>query len=142
MAKRNIYVASSWRNPYQQAVVKYLRQKGHNVYDFKNPPKKSGFSWAEISENWRDWSTVEYKLALNHPRAVEGFESDFNSMERADICVLVLPCGRSAHSEAGWMSGRYKKVYVLMPTPQEPELMYKLFNGVFTTIEMLELSIL
>lgn len=35
MAK--IYVASSWRNPFQQEVVNILRDLGHEVYDFKNP---------------------------------------------------------------------------------------------------------
>lgn len=36
MAK--IYVASSWRNVFQQDVVGILRDLGHEVYDFKNPP--------------------------------------------------------------------------------------------------------
>ena len=36
MAK--IYVASSWRNVFQQDVVAILRDLGHEVYDFKNPP--------------------------------------------------------------------------------------------------------
>ena len=31
------YVASSWRNPFQQEVVNILRDLGHEVYDFKNP---------------------------------------------------------------------------------------------------------
>lgn len=35
MAK--IYVASSWRNVFQQDVVDILRNLGHEVYDFKNP---------------------------------------------------------------------------------------------------------
>ena len=35
MAK--IYVASSWRNVFQQDVVNILRDLGHEVYDFKNP---------------------------------------------------------------------------------------------------------
>ena len=35
MAK--IYVASSWRNSYQQDVVSFLRNEGHEVYDFTHP---------------------------------------------------------------------------------------------------------
>ena len=31
-----IYLASSWRNRYQQDVVKALREVGFTVYDFKN----------------------------------------------------------------------------------------------------------
>lgn len=39
-----IYVASSWRNNRQPDVVKFLRDLGHEVYDFKNPkPGDDGF---------------------------------------------------------------------------------------------------
>ena len=40
----------------------------------------------------------------------------------------MLPCGRSAHTEAGWMKGSGKKVIVYIPEMQEAELMYKLFD--------------
>lgn len=40
MAK--IYVASSWRNSFQLDVVSFLRNEGHEVYDFKNPPHGNG----------------------------------------------------------------------------------------------------
>lgn len=33
-----IYVASSWRNTYYPSVVSALRDAGHDVYDFRNPP--------------------------------------------------------------------------------------------------------
>lgn len=47
MAK--IYVASSWRNVFQQDVVDILRNLGHEVYDFKNPPHgNGGFQWSDI----------------------------------------------------------------------------------------------
>lgn len=36
MAK--IYVASSWRNQHYPEVVRRLREAGHEVYDFRNPP--------------------------------------------------------------------------------------------------------
>ena len=53
----------------------------------------------------------------------------------ADACVLVLPCGRSAHTEAGWMAGHGKKVVVYIPKMEEPELMYKLFDKVAGTLD-------
>jgi hypothetical protein len=37
-----IYVASSWRNAEQPEIVGLLRDLGHEVYDFKNPPNRSG----------------------------------------------------------------------------------------------------
>lgn len=103
---RKIYVASSWRNAIQPEVVITLRLDGHVVYDFKNPRKGySGFSWSEIDPKWKEWSASQYVAALDHPKAKHGFASDFNAMKWADVCVLVLPCGRSAHLELGWMAG-------------------------------------
>lgn len=50
-------------------------------------------------------------------------------------CLLVLPCGRSAHTEAGWMAGMGKRVIVYIPEMQEPELMYKLFDEVVDNLD-------
>ena len=52
-------------------------------------------------------------------------------MKWADVCILLLPSGRSAHTEAGWMKGNRKKVYVLMIDKEEPELMYKIYDNIF-----------
>lgn len=125
-----IYVASSWRNEYQPEVVDILRNAGHEVYDFRNPPKRSGFAWSQIDPDWENWTTEQYRDALLHPLAVEGFNSDFDGMQWADACVLVLPCGRSANTEAGWMKGAGKLVFVFSPEKQEPELMYKMHDGI------------
>jgi len=129
-----IYVASSWRNDYQPEVVKALRDAGHEVYDFKNPPGRSGFSWSEIDPDWQNWTNEQYLAALEHPLAVAGFKSDFDAMHWADACVLVLPCGRSAHTEAGWMQGMDKPTIVLL-SPDEPELMYKIFEACYSSLE-------
>lgn len=128
MAK--IYVASSWRNSYQQDVVSFLRNEGHEVYDFTHPngDMSYGFSWSSIDLNWKNWSTQQYREALNHPIAQKGFDLDFNAMKWADVCVMVLPCGRSANTEAGWMKGAGKRVMVYSPKEQEPELMYKIYD--------------
>lgn len=56
-------------------------------------------------------------------------------MKSCDACLLVLPCGRSAHAEAGWFAGAGKPVVARLPEPQEPELMYKLFNLVTDSLE-------
>ena len=131
-----IYLASSWRNPYQPLVVKALREAGHEVYDFRNPSSgDEGFKWKNVDGLWEKWSNDDYINALNHPVAERGFKNDFDAMVWADVCILLLPCGRSAHSEAGWMQGAGKPTYVILTEKQEPELMYKLFAGIFTKIE-------
>lgn len=121
-----IYVASSWRNAYQPLVVETLREAGHEVYDFRNPaPGDPGFSWAEIDPYWTHWTVEEFQAALKHPIAVAAFGKDMGAMERADACVMVLPCGRSAHTEMGWFTGRGKLTIIYAPIDTEPELMYK-----------------
>ena len=72
---------------------------------------------------------------MSHPVAEFGFKNDMEALLWADACVLLLPCGKSAHSEAGWMMGAGKPTYVLLTDKQEPELMYKLFAGVFSRVE-------
>ena len=130
-----IYVASSWRNPYYPDVVEALRASGHEVYDFRNPPHGgNGFRWTDIDENAPNWSFKEYAEGLGHPKAEHQFSADLEALEWADTCVLVLPCGRSAHTEAGWMAGKGKRVIVYIPEMQEPELMYKLFDSVVDSL--------
>lgn len=133
--KKKIYVASSWRNEKQQEVVRYLRSRGHEVYDFKNPfPGDNGFGWRDINPNWENWTNEEYIEALQHPLAESGFNSDFEAMNWADIFVLVLPCGRSAHLELGWACGSGRETYILLDH-MEPELMVKMCTAISEKIE-------
>lgn len=121
-----IYVASSWRNNIQPEVVDILRRHGHEVYDFKKPMNEpDGFHWSDIDPNWRNWTEGEYLAALHTDFADHGFRRDHDAMEWAEACVLVLPCGRSAHLEAGEFIGKGKRLYILLDDTFEAELMYK-----------------
>jgi len=115
-------------------VVDALRAVGHNVYDFRNPPKRTGFAWSQIDSNWLDWTAKDYREALASPIAQEGFAADFDGMAQAEACVLVLPCGRSAHLEAGYMAGEGKPVYILTRDGEEPELMALLCTKVCVSL--------
>lgn len=138
MNKRKIYVASSWRNEYYPEVVAKLREAGHDVYDFRNPPSGDpGFKWSNVSADYMEWSPAQYRDMLKHPKAERQFHNDIGAMEACDTCVLVLPCGRSAHTEAGWFAGRGCKTIAYIPEKQEPELMYKLFDMVCCTMDEL-----
>jgi len=133
MIKLNIYVASSWRNIYQPETVETLRALGHEVYDFRNPaPGDHGFAWKQVHPKpCEEWTLPEYLEALDHPIAQEGFRKDFEAMERANCCVLVLPSGASAHLEAGWFSGAQRPVLIYAPNYHgPPELMYKALRSV------------
>jgi hypothetical protein len=131
---RRIYVASSWRNRLQPAVVGRLRLAGFDVYDFRNPEDgDNGFHWSEIDPNWEGWSAQRYAELIDHPVAVDGFKKDLAAMEWADTFVLIMPCGRSAHLELGWAVGQGKRTAILLRDEGfKPELMYRMVDYLAT----------
>ncbi len=125
-----VYVASSWRNMRQPKVVATLRRAGYQVYDFRNPKehvheRDQGFHWADIDSGWQSWTPGEFVEAMEHPLAKDGFKRDFEALTCADVVVLVMPCGRSAHLELGYAVGQGKRTIILL-SDGEPELMYKM----------------
>lgn len=136
---RKVYVASSWANDRQLDIVLMLRKAGHEVYDFKNPTEAdTGFHWSQVGMESYNRSAgqltvpvAEYLQGIKHPIAEAGFKSDLDAMKWADTCVLVLPCGRSAHLELGWFVGKSKPTCILLDGPfVTPELMYKMVNKI------------
>ena len=139
MNKRKVYLASSWRNSFQPEIVNVLRAAGHEVYDFRNPsPDSNGFHWSSVNPDWLNWTPEQYILDLysGNPIVETGFMNDKRGLDWADTCVCLLPCGRSAHLEAGYAIGKGKKtIFFLRPEKFEPELMYLLGDGCVTTVE-------
>ena len=134
---KKIYVASSWRNEHQETLVNELRLMGHDVYDFKHPNGEVGFKWSNMDENWQGWTMEQYRENLESGYAQFGMNRDFDAMKAADVCILCLPCGRSAHLEAGWMKGAGKKViaYIHPGDRIEPELMYGILDGIALSVQ-------
>jgi hypothetical protein len=143
-----IYLASSWRNSLQPAVLQALRSAGHSVYDFRNPSDRwdrektgddsGGFRWSDIDPSWEAWSPWAFAQALDTETADLGFANDWKAMEHSEVGVLLLPCGRSAHIEAGYFVGHAAKtLHILVPELPEPELMYKMADGIHLSVESL-----
>lgn len=130
-----VYVASSWRNEYQPWLVELIRNNGHEVYDFRNPPYSSGFKWTDIGLEL-PCTAEAYRSALyTHPRAAQGFMADFAAMRWANVGLLVLPSGRSAHLELGWMAGAGKRTLILTEDNEEPELMALLADKICISLQ-------
>ena len=143
-----IYISSSWSNPYQPDLVKDLRDRGHLVYDFRHPQGRHDRSvWDEIGVTeklFHDSLTGEVGLsggqldeALRNDAARRRFDEHLAAMQDADTCVLLLPCGRSSHIEAGYMAGLGKRVFVFGSQfdIHKPELMYLTLDGFFFLYE-------
>jgi len=134
----NIYVASSWRNPRQEVIVRILREVGYNIYDFKHPTENdSGFHWTDVWKQfdtyWREGTMEQFIKALEHPIAIDGFNKDMEALKNADVTILVMPCGRSAHLELGYAVGAKQHTAILL-SDGEPELMYKMVDKIATSI--------
>ena len=78
---------------------------------------------------------MQYRMALASPIAEAGFNSDFDGMKWADVGVLLLPCGRSAHLELGWMAGAGKRTIIWTHDGAEPELMALLASQICVSVE-------
>lgn len=130
-----IYVASSWRNEQQPAVVARLREAGHEVYDFRNPAGRTGFGWRQATDEPPPWSAERTREVLALPISQAGFDSDFDAMQWADTFVMLQPCGRSAALELGWACGAGKRTIVLLADGQEPELMLKCAQHLCTSLD-------
>jgi hypothetical protein len=117
--------------------VQILREENFEVYDFKNPPGRNGFDWANIDPGWKDWDVGKFVRALDHPLAQAGFGTDMGALAVCDACVLLLPCGRSAHLELGYAVGAGKYTAIYQFAQNEPELMYRMCNLVTDKTDVL-----
>lgn len=118
-----VYIASSWKNGHLDAVINALEAEGHAVYDFR---RHAGFHWSDVDPEYKTWTAEQYQRGLGHRLASEAFSADWQGLYCADACVLVLPCGRSAHLEVGAAigMGRWTAIYQPPGTEVVPELMY------------------
>lgn len=136
---RKIYLASSWRNERYPSVLTALRAHSHEVYDFRNPnpndPANDGFRWSEITPGMTDalCDARVFVDTLGHPIAQRGYGFDKAALDWADTCVMLLPCGKSAHLELGYAIGQRKHTIVVLEDPCQPELMYLLADKIVTS---------
>lgn len=127
-----IYVAGSFKNRERIRIIgEALRCCGYHVYVFCDEHEPTYRLSQELREN--------YDMATLTPQAIETNKTlltigtlNFMQLIQCDVLVLVLPCGRSAHLEAGWMCGQQRPVYVIGPmVPGEFDAMYVMTNGIF-----------
>jgi hypothetical protein len=136
MSINKVYVIGSLRNPKVATVAEALRQRlGVEVFDdwFAAGP--------EADDKWKAYEESRgrtYEEALHGYAAEHVFRFDKHHLDTADAAVLVLPAGRSAHLEAGYMVGQGKPVYILLDEVSGSarwDVMYKFVTGVYRNLE-------
>lgn len=128
-----LYVASSWRNERYDEVCARLREAGHELLDWRET--STAFGWSQVDPHYKAWDGPGFIRGLEHPMARAGFEKDRSLMEEADACILLLPCGKSAHLEAGWFAGQGKPLFILLDEASTAELMYGFASAVCVELE-------
>lgn len=133
-----IYIASSWKNG-QLAVdlASVLRGDGHGVDCFcEAKPGRYTFDARELPGH----ENLNAKTALGRAEFQRAFEQDKLMLDRSDTVVLVLPCGKSAHLEAGYAKGQGKLLYIWGEMPAgDWDVMYGFADGLFEFAELGEL---
>lgn len=127
-----LYLIGSLRNPEVPAVAAELRKLDIDVFD-------DWYAAGPTADDcWRDYERARgrtYLQALKGAAAYNVFSFDHMHLSRSDAALLVLPAGKSAHLELGWMLGRGKTGYVLLDDPERWDVMYQFATKVFASRE-------
>ena len=128
-----IYLIGSMQNPRIPEVAVELRDEGFEVFDdWYSPGPETDVFWYE-HEQIRGRNFVE---ALAGAHAQDVFAFDKRNLDEADAAILVLPAGKSAHLELGYIIGAGKPGYILLEgEPERFDLMYAFATGLFYTLE-------
>lgn len=128
-----IYLMGSLRNPRVPVIANALREFNHEVFD----------DWhavgPEADDYWQKYETARgrtYKEALAGEAAKNVYNFDYRNLERATIGILLMPAGRSAHIELGFLKGRGKPVFVVFEeVPERYDVMYQFCDELFFSLE-------
>ena len=129
-----IYLISSLRNSRIPEIGQTIRSWGFEVFDDW---------WAAGPEADDYWKTYEQQRGHSYSQALCGFaarhvfEYDRYHLQRADMGILVLPCGKSGWLEAGWLLGRGKPVYAVLPSSEDEvrwDVMLCFMTGIVSTL--------
>lgn len=131
----NIYLIGSLRNPKVPHTAERLRSEGFEVYD-------DWFSDGyEADVKWNEYEHIRgrsFQEALEGWHATHVFENDMEHLEKADAGLLMLPAGRSAHLELGWIIGTGKPGYILLEgEPERFDIMYRFASVVTSDLDQL-----
>jgi nucleoside 2-deoxyribosyltransferase len=134
-----VYVIGSLRNPRVLDVANALRKLEIEVFeDWASPGPECDDHWQDY-EKRRGRTFIE---ALNGHHAQNQYQFDKKHLDEADAAVLVLPAGKSAHMELGYIVGQGKRGYILLDgEPERYDLMYLFATGIFLTVEDLYTAI-
>lgn len=128
-----IYLVGALKNAQIPLIANQLRQDGHEVFD-------DWFSAGEFADTcWRDHELCRgraYREALDGHHAWDVFSFDVGLINMADIVILILPAGRSAHMELGYAAGIDKETHILLDQEYDRwDVMYRFADGIWDNLD-------
>jgi hypothetical protein len=137
-----VYIATSWKNEAAALrMARLLRRDGHEVDCFCDPSSgRYVFHWTEMVDDPEELGKHDAVSFLGDPRVQRAFREDKTWIDWADAVVMMMPCGNSAHIEAGYAKGRGKRLFIWGPWPKGVfDVMYGFADQVFRHTELAEL---
>jgi nucleoside 2-deoxyribosyltransferase len=140
---RRVYIASSWRNADGvKLLADFLRDYHMEVFAFVEQDKRAD-GLDKFIFNAKDWDgkvpldKMDWIDFMDNPKTERAYRADKAGLDWADTVILLLPCGRSAHLEAGYAVGKGKELYVWGDLPiGQFETMYGFADGLFRFDEL------
>lgn len=97
-----VYIMGSMRNPGIVEVANLLEAEGHDVYaNWQSSGPEADACWKEHAKA-RGRTFLE---ELHGPHVAMVFDNDKKWLDWADVGLLVLPAGKSAFAELGYLRG-------------------------------------
>lgn len=129
MSYGKVYVMGALRNPRVPELANKIRAFGFEVFDDWYSPGPDADEYWQAYEKQRGRTYLE---ALRGAHAQDIYEFDKSHLDSCDFAVMVMPCGKSAHMEMGYLTGRGKMVFILFDgEPDRYDIMYLFAQDVF-----------
>ncbi len=121
---KTIYVIGALKHPRIPMIANEIRSWGYDAFDDWWSPSEDADEWWQRHEFIRGRSYLE---AINGWHARHVCDFDETHLDRSHGGVLVLPAGKSAHIELGYLRGQKKPTFVLFEQePDRYDVMYRL----------------
>ncbi len=130
---KTAYVIGSLRNEEVTKVASELRSIGLDAFD----------DWMAAGEEADDYLRDYYRArGFTYSQVLESYSAkhifsfDKHHLDRCDSALLVMPSGKSAHLELGYIIGLGKPGYILMDQePERVDIMHQFATKVFMNKE-------
>lgn len=128
----NIYMAGSFSKTVMlRKLALQVRNSGHDVFLFCDEKTPTNI----MSERLRGSGLIDTftpQTAMENTDVRNIGLTDWVELDKAELVIIVLPCGRSAHLEGGYAKGKGKKVCVYGEMLRgEFDAMYVMMDRIF-----------